>query len=70
MATDESKGVEPAVSHRDGERMETDDAMTKAGVGLAAKFVAEHQNYPPMTPEIEKKLVRKIDGWMIPLVHL
>lgn len=35
----------------------------------AAKFLAEAANdYPAMTPDIEKQLVKKIDRWMIPIV--
>lgn len=35
-----------------------------------AKFVAEHQGYPPMTPEMEKRIKKKIDAWIIPLVRV
>ena len=34
-----------------------------------AQFVAEHQDYPPMTPEMEKRIKKKIDAWIIPLVR-
>lgn len=35
----------------------------------AAKFLAEAANdYPAMTPDIEKQLVKKIDRWMIPIL--
>lgn len=34
----------------------------------AAQFLAGVGPFPPMTSEQEKKLVRKIDRWMIPLV--
>ena len=34
----------------------------------AARFLATVGPFPPMSPEQEKKLVRKIDRWMIPLV--
>lgn len=44
----------------------------KAGASTAddpaANFLATVGPFPPMTPEQEKKLVRKIDRWMIPLV--
>ena len=36
----------------------------------AAVFLATTETYEPMTPEQEKKLVRKIDRYMIPLVSL
>ncbi|SPO01042.1 related to allantoate permease [Cephalotrichum gorgonifer] len=31
------------------------------------QLIAEHQDYPPMTPEMEKKIKKKIDAWIIPL---
>lgn len=34
-----------------------------------AQFVAAHQDYPPMTPEMEKRIKKKIDAWIIPLVR-
>lgn len=34
----------------------------------AAEFLASVGPFPPMTPEQEKKLIRKIDIWMIPMV--
>lgn len=34
----------------------------------AAKYLANHEEYGPMTPEQERKIVKKIDAWMIPLV--
>lgn len=34
----------------------------------AAKYLANHEEFGPMTPEQEKKIVKKIDSWMIPLV--
>lgn len=36
----------------------------------AAKFLAEAGTRPPLTPEQEKKLVRKLDRYMIPLVSV
>lgn len=34
----------------------------------AARFIAAHaDSYPPMTPEIEKRIKKKIDAWLIPL---
>lgn len=35
----------------------------------AAKYLATANDYGPMTPEQEKKIVKKIDAWMIPLVR-
>ncbi|EOD45618.1 putative allantoate permease protein [Neofusicoccum parvum UCRNP2] len=39
-------------------------------VDQAAQFLAEAQEYPPLTPEQEKKLVRKVDWIMIPMLFL
>jgi ACS family allantoate permease-like MFS transporter len=36
----------------------------------AAKFLNETQEYPPLTAEAEKKLLRKVDWIMIPVVSL
>lgn len=36
----------------------------------AARYLATTEEYGPMTPEMEKKIVKKIDAWMIPLVCL
>lgn len=33
----------------------------------AAKFIAAHADYPPMTPEMEKRIKKKLDAWLIPL---
>lgn len=52
-----------------------DDGIDKAKADAsgandaAAQFLATVGPFPPMTPEEEKKLVRKIDRWMIPLVR-
>lgn len=35
--------------------------------GQAAKFIAAHADYVPMTPEMEKKIKKKLDAWLIPL---
>lgn len=34
----------------------------------AALYLAEHTEFGEMTPDQEKKLVRKIDSWLLPLV--
>ena len=34
----------------------------------AAKYLVNAENYGPLTPEAEKKLVRKLDRWMLPMV--
>lgn len=35
----------------------------------AAKYLAGHDEFGPLTPEMEKKLVKKIDAWILPLVR-
>ena len=35
----------------------------------AAKYLATANDYGPMTPEKEKKIVKKIDSWILPLVR-
>ncbi|OAA65593.1 allantoate permease [Niveomyces insectorum RCEF 264] len=36
---------------------------------VAAEYLAANASlYPPMTPEIERKIVRKIDSWIIPIL--
>ena len=47
----------------------SDHNMKEVPADKAAQFVAGHQDYPPMTPEMEKRIKRKIDRWMIPLVR-
>lgn len=48
-------------SFRDG-KVAVHDAADQA-----AQFIAAHADYPPMTPEMEKKVKKKIDAWIIPL---
>lgn len=50
-----------------------DDASIRNGktdmepADQAAKFVAAHAGYAPMTPEMERRIKRKIDLWLVPL---
>lgn len=37
-------------------------------VDQAAKFLDEVDIYPPLSPEAERKLIRKVDWIMIPIV--
>lgn len=37
-------------------------------VDKAAKFLVEADAYPPLSPEAERKLLRKVDWIMIPIV--
>ncbi|BFZ63539.1 hypothetical protein YB2330_004664 [Saitoella coloradoensis] len=39
-------------------------------IDQAAAFLANAEQYPPLTPEAEKKLKRKIDRYMIPMLFL
>ena len=60
--------LQPATSkqeHVSGEDVKP--AQTREA-DAAAKFLATVGPFPPMSPEQEKKLVRKIDFWMVPLV--
>lgn len=56
-------------AHMDVESRSVDH---KAGivehVDQAAQFLAETQQYPPLSADEEKKLVRKVDWIMIPMV--
>ncbi|CAH0004485.1 unnamed protein product [Clonostachys byssicola] len=74
MTADKSKDSEPRpsdiapgakdtanISVHNG-KMDDDETRDQA-----AKFIAAHADYPPMTPEMEKKIKRKIDAWLIPL---
>lgn len=54
----------PAVASEVGESK----SMDTKELDEAANFVAEHEESGSLTPEEEKRLVRKIDAWMIPLV--
>lgn len=64
--------IHPVTSQGQGEIQ--DDAETKLQEDViddAAKFLAgaRAEQYPPLTPEREKRLRKKIDSWMIPLVR-
>lgn len=47
---------------------ETTKAVDDRALDEAAKYIANHEEFGPMSPEQEKKIVKKIDSWMIPLV--
>lgn len=49
---------------------ETTKTVDDRALDEAAKYLADHEEFGPMTPEQEKKIVKKIDSWMIPLVSL
>lgn len=70
MAIDESVGVETTSPEKSSgvQASSIKDGKTAALDG-AVQFVTAHQDLPPMTAEIEKRIKKKIDGWMIPLVR-
>ena len=37
-------------------------------VDQAAEFLVEVDAYPPLSPEAERKLIRKVDSIMVPIV--
>lgn len=54
-------------------RPSTPDELAKMGtiskeMDGAANYLAQTSSYPPMTPEVEKKLLRKIDWILVPMV--
>lgn len=51
-------------AHRDGETIE----VTPSHTDRAATFLAQFTDYAPLTPEQEKRLKRKLDRWMIPML--
>lgn len=56
---------EPVTKTMAGETTETVD---DSALDEAARYLANHEEFSPMTPEQEKVIVKKIDSWMIPLV--
>ncbi|KAI1765290.1 MFS general substrate transporter [Hypoxylon sp. FL1150] len=61
--TDDS--IHPVTSTVIGESTKTVDDRA---LDEAAKYLANHEEFGPMTPEQEKKIVKKVDSWMIPLL--
>lgn len=59
--------LQPVTSTVVGEtaKMANDSTLDEAAV-----YLANHEEFGPMTPEQEKVIVKKIDSWMIPLVSL
>lgn len=70
MAADDDTRVEAVSAHGSGNNVNSHTAGDEKPVpdDKAAQFVVAHQNYPPMTAEQEKRIKKKIDAWMIPLV--
>ncbi|KAJ0282576.1 hypothetical protein COL940_005129 [Colletotrichum noveboracense] len=59
--------IHPSSSNAQGQS-EITKAPQDGILDEAAEFLANANDYPPMTPEMEKKIVKKIDAWMIPLL--
>lgn len=72
MAAQDSADVEHGAANDAGATSAASIDLTRkeSPDDRVAQFVAEHQNYPPMTPEMEKRIKKKIDAWIIPLVRI
>lgn len=61
--------IDRAPSNGEGEiHFTTAKSLVDNNIDEAAKYLAGERQYPPLTPEKEKRLRKKIDAWMIPLV--
>lgn len=70
---DDPGAVHRITSHDQGETEPTAaKTLDENVVDEAAKYLASTRDgqYAPLTPEMEKKLRKKIDSWMIPLVRV
>lgn len=72
MAAEDSRDAEHGVSNDAAATSAASVDLTRkeSPDDRVAQFVAEHQDYPPMTPEMEKRIKKKIDAWIIPLVRI
>lgn len=70
MSQDTKKDAEVLPTSSDAVISETSKTIDDGALDEAAKYLANHEEFGPMTPEQEKKIVKKIDSWMIPLVGL
>ena len=57
--------IHPVPSANQGETLKTVDDRA---LDEAARYIATHDEFGPMTPEKEKEIVRKIDLCVVPLV--
>ncbi|KAF2679373.1 MFS general substrate transporter [Lentithecium fluviatile CBS 122367] len=57
-------------ANMDVEQSPEDKTVLGQHVDKAAKFLAETQEYPPLSFEAEKKLLRKVDWIMIPILFI
>jgi hypothetical protein len=61
--------LQPQPSRGQGDTEEAGvKSLNDSELDEAARYLANGAEYPPMTPEMEKRIVKKIDSWMIPLV--
>lgn len=64
----EENAIKPQSSISQG-HMETTKGLDENTLDDAARYLANAaEDYGPMTPEMEKRIVKKIDSWIIPLV--
>lgn len=62
--------IHPFPSHGQGESVLTGTkTFSDTVVDDAANYLANTSQFAPLAPEREKRLLRKIDSWMIPLVR-
>ena len=70
--SDATKGVEDTVERAQSLTVAADDGNLKTvdevQLDEAAKYLANAENYGTLTAEAEKRLVRKLDCWMLPMV--
>lgn len=66
MAPDDVSRVEATAADSPAEQSPVNEKVFPDD--KVSQFVVAHQHLPPMTPEIEKTIKKKIDAWMIPLV--
>ncbi|CZR57839.1 related to permease of the major facilitator superfamily [Phialocephala subalpina] len=71
MASDPQEQIMVAESDIDGSSESPKGLLANLDlqkIDKAAEFLANNGPYPPMTPEAEKRMMKKIDGWMIPFL--
>lgn len=60
--------VQPVVSQTDGAAGNLKEGLDGVELDDAARFLANAEHFGPLTPEKEKKLRRKIDFILLPIV--
>ncbi|KAF3023007.1 hypothetical protein E8E14_011085 [Neopestalotiopsis sp. 37M] len=60
--------IQPTASTSQGETSEAIKNVDDKNLDEAARYLVNTEEYGPMTPEKEKKIVKKIDAWMIPIL--